>query len=212
MPMYYVLHKSCSSCLEFSPSKTVYGSLLHIFWACAQMPLTFLEEPSSSSQVELWLFITASPLCLLDFSPWYVTTICHTVYCSWSCLLPASFTGCQSYRTRTVGGCAHCCVPDASNSTWHSLCLTKCLLNKLNEWMTAGTLPTFSASQKHKWVKQRCPLAWELGRQSWVGGGGAALNFWEWLPCVWGGSHSTGPANSVTGVLAQYCQILKLFF
>ena len=98
----------------------------------------------------------------------------HLSYCilSWSRLLPASFTGCQSHRTRTVGGCVHCCVPGAWNSTWHSLCLTECLLNKLNEWMTVGMLPTFYASQKHKWVNQQLPISLRIGETvvSWGGG------------------------------------------
>lgn len=121
----------------------------------------------------------------------------HLSYCilPWSCLLPVSFTGCQSCRTRTVGCCVHCCVPGAWNSTWHSLCLNKCLLNKLNEWVTVGMLSKFSVSQKHKWVKQQLPTGLRVG-ETIVVGEGAALNFWEWLPYVWGGSRSTAPANS----------------
>lgn len=137
--------------------------------------------------------------CLSPLSSWFFSMALnhHLSHCilPWSCVLPVSFPGCQSCRTRTVGCCVHCCVPGAWNSTWHSLCLNKCLLNKLNEWMTVGMLPKFSASQKHKWVKQQLPAGLRVG-ETIVVGEGAALNFWEWLPYVWGGSRPTAPANS----------------
>lgn len=77
--------------------------------------------------------------------------------------------------------------------------------------MTMGMLPKFSASQKYKWVKQKLPVGLRVG-ETIVLGEGAALNFWEWLPCVRGAAALQLQPTLVTGVLAQYCQILKLFF